>query len=386
MPSHFRAGTAWTTVGIVLFLSAALQAADTTGAAQPSPGTELFSNPDFSKSTQDPAWPDDWRRKPWVTWQTEKEAHFLRFIPPEPRKDFTLWRDLAVPPEAKAMELTIRYRTHDLKIDAQKNAGAGASITFFDAVRIKFSPAPDPLNLSSGTTDWTESSVKFKVPHDAVSLTLDFGLNQVDSGTLDIAKVSLKSVTPSAVPTVAPVEASDAVPIRREGPRTIFGAGKPTVWFIHPYVDVLGHDFDMGISNLVWEAREKGLSLAVGVTGSLHEINTADEANTTYVFTYKNINYALPENAHRLIFFNTWLTPSVSWPATRAGKRDVVMLGSKTLHNNGDGLATNKDRWWQIQKDDPGLALTVLDSTGYYLPIAVWRSALLKILLEDSSK
>ncbi len=385
MPSSFRMRMAWVIVGMVA-LTVALRAADAVGAGPLSPGAELFSNPDFAQATHDPAWPDDWRRKPGITWQAEKKAHYLRFTAPEPSKDIELWRDLAIPPGTKAMALTIRYRTHDLKIGVAKNAGAGASVTIFDAVRIKFSPGPSPLIFSNRATDWTEASVKFMVPDNATSLTLDFGLTQVDAGTLDIADISLKPISPSDVPTVAPVAVGDAVPIRREGPRTIIGEGKPTVWFIHPYVDVVGHDFDAGITNLVREAREQGHPLAVGVAESLDGIDTVDEANTTYVFTYKNINYPLPEKARRLVFLNTWLKSSVSWPATRAGQKDVVLIGSKTLHNNGDGLATDKDRWWQIQKDDPSLSLAVLDSTGYYLPIAVWRPALLKILLEDSSK
>ena len=255
MPSYLRMRMAWVIVGMAA-LTGALGAVDTADAGPLSPGTELFSNPNFANATHDPTWPDDWRRKPGVTWQAD----------------------------------------------------------------------------------------------------------------------------------AAPVAAGDAVPIRREGPHTIIGEGKPTVWFIHPYVDVVGHDFDTGITNLVRQAREQGHPLAVGVAASLDGIDTADEANTTYVFTYKNINYPLPEKAHRLVFLNTWLRPSVSWPALRVGQKDVVLIGSETLHNNGDGLAADKDRWWQIQKADPSLSLTVLDSTGYYLPISVWRTALLKILLQDSSK
>ena len=383
MPSSIRMRRAWVTVGMVALTVVTL---GTANAGALSPGTELFSNPDFANATHDPTWPDDWRRKPGVTWRADKEAHYLRFTAPEPPKDIGLWRDLAIPPGIKAMELTIRYRTHGLKIGPAKNAGAGASVTIFDAVRIKFSPGPVPLVFSYSATDWTDSSIKFMVPGNATSLTLDFGLTQVDAGTLDIAEISLKRMSPSDVPAVAPVAGDDAVPIRREGSRTIIGEGKPTVWFIHPYVDVLGHHFDTGITNLVRQAQEQGHPMAIGVAGSLDGIDTADEANTTYVFSYKNINYPLPAKARRLVFINTWLRPSVSWPASRAGRKDVVLIGSKTLHNNGDGLATDKDRWWQIQKANPSLSLTVLDSTGYYLPISVWRTALLKILVQDSSK
>jgi hypothetical protein len=107
--------------------------------------------------------------------------------------------------------------------------------------------------------------------------------------------------------------------------------------------------------------------------------------STTYVFSYKNINYPLPEQAHRLVFLNTWLLPETAWPASRVGRKDVVLIGTRTLHNNGDGLSTNKDRWWKIQKADPDLTLTVLDGAGYFLPMSLWRAALLKVILEEPS-
>jgi hypothetical protein len=360
-------------------------------------GAELLSNSNFALASQDPTWPADWRKKPGISWVNEKDARYLRFVVNEPGATVETWRDISFPiaQGVKALQATIRYRTSRLKIGAGKEAGAKISFCFFDAVRIAYSPAPEPIIFSEHASDWTVATANFKVPENAVSLIITFGLVQVDSGTLDISELSLKNpaeadvTTPVAVnagtePAVSPQATTNApVPIRREGDRTIIGYGKPSVWFIHPYVDVLGHDFDMGISHLVSEARDQGDSIAVGVANSLDEVNQQDEANTIYVFSYKNINYPLPANARRMVFLNTWLTPSVKWPASRSGKKDMVLLGSRTLHNNGDGLATDKDRWTQIQKDDPSLDLTVLDSAGYYLSISQWRAPLLKVILEE---
>src|SRR6202020_570129 len=131
----------------------------------------------------------------------------------------------------------------------------------------------------------------------ATTLWFSIGMFQVQAGTLDLADVSVTAI-PSAdapAPSFANGAAIDnAVPIRREGVHTIIGYGVPKIWFIHPYVDVLGHDFDMGISHLVQEAREKGLSIAVGVAEKLDDTNLSDEKHTTYIFSYKNINFALP--------------------------------------------------------------------------------------------
>jgi hypothetical protein len=179
----------------------------------------------------------------------------------------------------------------------------------------------------------------------------------------------------------ADAAADAAVPTVHDGVRTIIGYGKPTVWFIHPYVDVLGHDYETGIRHLVEDAHAHGHDVAVGVAARLEDVDLADAKDLTFVFTYKNINYPLPEQARRLIFLNTWLLPKVNWPASRTTQPDVVLLGSRTLHNDGDGLATNKDRWWQIQKSDPALTVTVLDGAGYYLPMGVWRSAVYKLVV-----
>jgi hypothetical protein len=348
------------------------------------PGTELLSNGDFASATKDPAWPDDWKKKPWITWETGNGAHYLRFVAPEPGKDFELSRTLSLPVSQgiKALQVTVRYRTSNLKIGAKKEANARVTFDLIDAVRIKFS-APASMTLSDHAADWTVATRSFNVPAGAVTVAISFGLSQVDAGTLDLAGISVKSVpeTPASVPAAA--TASSDVPIRREGDRTIIGYGKPSVWFINPYVDVLGHDFSLGITNLVRQAREQGHPIAVGVANDLDAVNQENEENMIYVFSYKNIRFALPAKARRMVFLNTWLTPVVQWPADRTGKKDVVLLGSKTLHNNGDGLATDKDRWQQIQKNDPSLTRTVLDSTGYYLPMPLWRTALLKIVLDE---
>jgi hypothetical protein len=363
------------------------------GAVDPS-GAPLLSNGDFSVAIQNPAWPDDWKQKPGIDWEAEGGVHYLRFAA-GPSQSIELAREIFMPPTSgiRALQITVRYRTHDLKIGAGKGRDAQISLHFFDAVRIEFDPAPEPIVFSSDASNWTVVTRNVAVREHATSVVVALGLNRVEGGTVDIASISLKSAPvakapqPTATSPAAEASAPTAVtPIRREGDRTIIGYGSPSVWFIHPYVDVLGHDFDMGIDHLVEQARAQGHPLAVGVANTLEPVTERYEANTIYVFSYKNINYPLPADAKRMVFINTWLTPSVAWPASRTGKDDVVVLGSRTLHNNGDGLATNKDRWMQIQKDDPALSITLLDATGYYLPISIWRTAVLKAIEEPPPK
>jgi hypothetical protein len=361
--------------------------------AAPMPvGTELLANGDFAVATKAPAWPDNWKKKLGISWEKADSTHYLHLTADMAGKTTALFQELPLPADSgiDALKVTVRYRTKDLEASAKPGNDARVTFRFFDNVRIAFSEEPAPLGLPAHD-DWTVASTTFKIPEHAVSLEFFAGLFAVKAGSLDLAEISIKTAPATAasdlaaaIPPEAQVDAQ--VPVVREGAHTIIGYGKPTVWFIHPYVDVLGHDFVQGITHLVEAARDEGNPVAVGVAQGLDATNQRDAANTIYVFTYKNIDYPLPAGARRLVFINTWLTKPVEWPAARAVKKDIVLIGSRTLGNDGDGLATDKARWMQIQKDDPALSLTVLDNTGYYLPIHTWREPILKVIMEEKSK
>jgi hypothetical protein len=349
----------------------------------------LVSNGDFSIATKDPAWPDNWRRNEGISWQAENGVHFLRLASAPPENNVTLFRSVALPSGVKALEVTFRYRAKNLGGGEKKGEAAGLFFNLFDAVKIEVQPTPNPV-LIARDAPWSIATARFTVPPGASALEFRFGLFAGETGTLDLQKIEMKPISESEVP---PAVASktfaanpDDIPLHREGNRTIVGAGKPSVWFIHPYVDVLGHNFSDGILALVREARAAGDPLTVGVAPALDPVVLQDEQDMIYVFSYKNIDYALPQRARRLVFVNTWLRQSVPWPAARAGRKDVVLIGSRTLGNDGDGLAADKARWTQIQKDDPALTLTVLESTGYYLPISVWKNPLLKVILAEQAE
>jgi hypothetical protein len=352
----------------------------------PAPSPSLVPNGDFT------TWPGGWRPEPGITWNSHPGTPFLQLSTDPSGKPVTLFRSLSVPPGVQALQATIRYQAPSLKTGSKKDAAAGLFFSLTDAVKIPVLPTPHPLLIPQKTSSWTQAETRFKVPAGTSSIEIRFGLLGGETGSLDLQSLSLTPIPETEVPTAtADPATSDSqrsadLPIRREGDRTIIGSGQPTVWFIHPYVDVLGHNFSDGLMTLVRQMTAQGHPLAVGVSPTLEPALLQDEPHTTYVFSYKNINYPLPEQAQRLIFINTWLLPSVTWPALRQGKKDVVLIGSRMFNNDGDGLATNKSRWYQIQKDDPSLRLTVLNSTGFYLPLAVWRIPLTKLLLEDYSK
>jgi hypothetical protein len=382
---------------VILVFALALEGADLIHAGDPAipppSSAELISNSNFTAATQTPSWPDGWRKKPGVTWENEKGTSYLHFTTESPGKSAITFRDLplSTSPAPPALKVTVRYRTKDLKPGAKPGQDARMTFRFYDSVKIAFTPEPASL-VFSDASEWTTATTTFNVPPHAASLEFFFGLHQVESGALDVSGISMQSVPQTSVtandrtpPSTlsASAQADAQVPIVRDGTHTIIGYGKASIWFIHPYVDVLGHDFVQGIMHLVEGLNAQGYPVAVGVAESLDPVNLQDEANTIYVFTYKNINYPLPADARRMLFVNTWLTPAVKWPESRNGKNDVVLIGSRMLNNNGDGLATDKARWAQIKTDDPSLSLTVLDSTGYYLPIATWRDPIEKVVLEE---
>jgi hypothetical protein len=175
------------------------------------------------------------------------------------------------------------------------------------------------------------------------------------------------------------------VPVHRDGNRTIIGYGAPSVWFIRPYVDVLGHHFGQGLRSIVLDARDQGHPLAIGVASSLADVDQKNASDTIYVFSMKNISEPLPAQARRLIFLNTWLTSSEEWPAARQGKKDMVVIEDALTHNNFEGPDEDKNRWRQIQAADPSFILTVLgpEKGNYFLPTPIWKDPVLKVILEE---
>ncbi|HEX4125212.1 MAG TPA: hypothetical protein VHY37_10840 [Tepidisphaeraceae bacterium] len=259
-----------------------------------------------------------------------------------------------------------------------KTAGPAARIElrFFDSIQIEFDPRPAPIALAFTTNDWNSFTGTVAVPTGATSLNIVLSVPAGLSADVDAASISVVAGDASDAAAYSTAPVVDGVAIRRDGGQTIFGDGTPTVWFIHPYVDVLGHDFADGIRQIIRESGKRGHPIAIGCAMRLDPAIMADLVRDSYVFSYKNIDYPLPANAQRLIFLNTWLRPNVQWPG-QPSERKIVYLGSRTLGNDGDGKAADKERWNQIAKDDPALSPHVLDGVGYYLPLKIWTKLVL---------
>ena len=162
----------------------------------------LISNGDFETDANKDGWPDDWGRlKVGGSYETENGNHFLRLTAPEPGKMVMAYREIKVPADVKAVELTWRQRLSNFKRGRQNYFDARLMMNWLDDARHKINPGPPAPNANRDSNGWEAKSVKFLVPNGATMLAFMPTLFQVESGTFDLDDVAL-------IPTdAAPLEA-----------------------------------------------------------------------------------------------------------------------------------------------------------------------------------
>ncbi|RYX85189.1 glycoside hydrolase family 5 protein [bacterium] len=164
--------------------------------------TSLISNGNFETDANTDTWPDDWGQlKVGGSYQGENGNHFLRMTSPTAGTMVMAYREIKVPADVKAVELTWRQRVSNLKKGKQSWFDARIMMNWLDDARNKIDPGPPAPNVSRDTNGWEEKSVKFLVPDGATMLALMPTLFQVESGTFDIDDISLNATE------AAPLEA-----------------------------------------------------------------------------------------------------------------------------------------------------------------------------------
>lgn len=160
----------------------------------------LASNGNFEASAKTPGWPDDWGQlKAGGSWETEEGNHFLRMTSTTPGSMVMLYRQIAIPAGATALDLTWRQRVTNLKLGAQAWFDARIMMEFQDAAGAKVSPAPSAPCVRKDTGGWQKKSMRLTVPEGAVLLKFMPALLQVESGTFDLDDIVIK-VAPAVVP------------------------------------------------------------------------------------------------------------------------------------------------------------------------------------------
>jgi len=182
----------WASGGMVLYAQEASTSPVTT------PTTEsMVSNGDFSAATKDPAWPDNWAKGAGITWEAENGKHFLRLVADKPEQHLMVYREIALPPGLKNLQITIRYRTAGVQAGTEKWFDARSIFHFTNDARKTVPPDPKPLVFAKDTGgEWKEVTEQCVIPDGATKLVLMPSLFKVQAGTLDLAEISVTPVNP----------------------------------------------------------------------------------------------------------------------------------------------------------------------------------------------
>lgn len=158
--------------------------------------TNLLTNGNLETAGKDPGVPADWLagKDKSVTWEQEEGNHFLRLHSLEPGKTVMAYRQVALPADVKALELSYRWRCRDLKPGKQAWFDARIMMEFKDAAGQKVSPAPAAPYLRKSAEAWAPKTIRFLVPEGARTLDFMPSLFQVESGTLDLDDFVLTAV------------------------------------------------------------------------------------------------------------------------------------------------------------------------------------------------
>jgi hypothetical protein len=181
----------------------------------------LVSNGDFEidragKGKKPDGNPDDWGApKAGVSFVEENGNHFGRLDATAPDKMTMFYRTFDLPAEARALELSYRWRISGLKPGKEPWYDARIMLTFLDVAKKKVSPQPSPPNTrkdtaTEGTSDqdgggWVERRTPMLVPEGALTLEFMPALFQVKAGRLELDDVRLVPI--DAAPLVAAAKA-----------------------------------------------------------------------------------------------------------------------------------------------------------------------------------
>ena len=186
------------------------------GAQIPAPAApaQLLSNGDLETSTSEPGWPDHWSRPAAgsCSWDKEGERRYLRLNVTEPGQVVLSYRSITLPPEVKAVQLSLRARVIGLKCGPQAWFDARVMTDFKtkDGLKLKGAKA---ISFRKDTSDWVERSVRFAVPDGAAVLEIMPALFQAYTGTFDIDEILVTPIDPAEVnATPAPPPASAPAP------------------------------------------------------------------------------------------------------------------------------------------------------------------------------
>lgn len=169
----------------------------------------VLKNGDLEQVAEGESWPAHWGRQvEGMSWEKESGGHYLRMHSQKPGQMILLYREVAVPPSVRALELTWRWRCTGLKRGKQSWFDARLMLGLKGDQGQKITPAPPHPNLAKDTDGWQTRSVKFLVPEGTKTLELMPTLFQVESGTLDFDDWFLTAIDPAPLEVEAKAKAA----------------------------------------------------------------------------------------------------------------------------------------------------------------------------------
>jgi hypothetical protein len=161
---------------------------------------QLLSNGDLEASTSEPGWPDHWSRPSAgsSSWDEEDGRRYLRLNVTQPGEVVLTYRSITLPPEVKAVQLSLRARVIGLKCGPQAwfDARVMADFKTKDGEKVKGAKV---IAFRKDTDGWVERSVRFAVPDGAAVLELMPTLFQAYSGTFDIDELLVTPIAPEEI-------------------------------------------------------------------------------------------------------------------------------------------------------------------------------------------
>jgi len=189
--------------------------------------SNLVENGDFQKPNKAGDFAEGWGHKnegSGFTWEEENGRHFLRLTQLKPGETKMAYRCLPLPTAAKGIEISVRYRTADVKRGTQMPGDARVIFHYLSGGRRghmesghTVSPDPSPISFSGKATNWTEVHERALVPEGATKLQMMPGLWFAKSGTVDLGEIALRPISDTdAAQIVAAKAAADKQRSERE--------------------------------------------------------------------------------------------------------------------------------------------------------------------------
>ena len=198
--------------------------------------------------------PQAWGVNESTTWEEEDGNRFLRIRSLTPDKMFMVYREITLPTNTPALEISWKARVTGLKCGAKPWFDARTLFEFRDINGKKLASSPGADYIQRDTKGWIDRKRSFLVPPEAVTLVLMPSIFQAKSGTMDLDDFVLRATDPAPilaeqenrrkmeaaryVPPEAPDPAKFPPMLRVQGNRLVTPDGKE-VWLQGVNVDGL---------------------------------------------------------------------------------------------------------------------------------------------------